>query len=367
MPNPSCLITDEQLVAALAEHTYDEVRERFGVSRGRIYNAALRLGARKNELRIQQRKADRVRQQQEFLQSVIGATAKADVLDFMDGLPDESVAMVLTSPPYGVGKSYGGGATDTYSQAFYIGWLMQVCSEAARVLQPGGVLFLQVGSTRAGDGQMHPIDCLMFSHLTQMGLTFQSRVVWTIPHGLTPKRRLAERHETALVFSKGPLRTFNPTPARIPQKQPGKRAFKGPNKGQLSGHPFGAFPTNVWDDIGNASHNHKDGVSGHPAQMPAALATRAILLYTNPADLVLDPFSGSGTTHAECIRTGRAFAGADLFYEDVRRERLAKIAPDLVSTLPGITDASMAVWQAEATPVFVPAQEPAQASFQLVA
>lgn len=360
MQQLSTPVTDEQLAAALAGGTYEEVATRFEVSRGRVYAAALRLGARKHELRIQQRKAERVAQQKEFLASVVGATAKADVLDFLDGLPDGSAAMVLTSPPYNVAKTYGGGLSDNFSLAYYTGWMMQVCSEACRILKDGGVLFLQVGATRGQDGQMLPIDCLLFQHIAQMGMTFQSRVVWTVPHGLTPRRRLAERHETALVFSKGQIATFNPTPARVPQKQPGKRAFKGPNRGQLSGNPFGAFPSNVWSDIGNACHNHKDGVSGHPAQMPAELARRAIQLYTVAGDLVVDPFSGSGTTHAECIRTGRAFAGADLHYEDVRRERLARIAPDLVSVLPGITDESMALWQAEATPVFVPAREPEQ-------
>lgn len=71
----------------------------------------------------------------------------------------------------------------------------------------------------------------------------------------------------------------------------------------------------MWE-IPNAGANRKDGVEGHPAQMPTELARRAVMLYTMPGDIVIDPFSGSGTTHAVCIRTGRAFCGADLFYED---------------------------------------------------
>lgn len=90
---------------------------------------------------------------------------------------------------------------------------------------------------------------------------------------------------------------------------------------------------------------------------------RAILLYTQPEDLVVDPFSGSGTTHAECIRTGRAFSGADLHFEDLRAARLAKVAPDLVSTLPGVTDESLSVWSAEAVPVHVPASPQEQLAF----
>jgi DNA modification methylase len=235
----------------------------------------------------------------------------------------------------------------------------------ARTLQPGGVLFLQVGSTAGPDGNPYPIDALIFSHLAAMGLTFQTRIAWVIPHGLTPKRRLAERYETALVFTKGPVpRVFNPNAIRLPQKQPGKKAFKGPNKGSLSGHPLGAFPSNVWQ-ISNAGHNRQGATGEHPAQMPAELARRAILLYSNPGDLVCDTFAGSGTTQSEAIRTGRAFTGADLFYADTRAKRLAAVAPDLVTPLTGVTDESLAVWEAEAKPVHIGARPvssiPAQA------
>lgn len=345
-------VTDRQLVDALAQQTYEQVSDAFNVSRGRVYAAACRLGARKNELRIQARREERKRLQRDFAQQVLNATATADVLDFMEGMPDDHANLILTSPPYNVSKQYGAGTgADSYRHLFYLGWLLQVVSEMARVLKPGGVLFLQLGATKTNEGQLYPIDCMIFQHLQQLELQFQSRVVWTIPHGLTPKRRLAERYETALVFSKGAPAVFNPTPARFPQKNAAKRAYKGPRKGELSGHPFGSHPTNVWSDIPNAGANRKDGVEGHPAQMPSELARRAILLWTLPGQLVIDPFSGSGTTHAECIRTGRAFSGADLNYEELRNKRLAAVAPDLVSTLPGITDESLAIWNAEATPV----------------
>lgn len=346
---------DAAILAALQNSTYEEVAAQLEVSRGRVYQAALKFGARKHEARILAKHADRKRMQQEFLQSVLNATATADVLDYLAGLPDNSVHLHLCSPPYAVGRPYESGAgTASQKFHFYLGWLLQVAAEQARTLVEGGVLALQVGATRGPDGGLYPIDTLLFQHLLGMGLTFQSRVVWTIPHGLTPKRRLAERYETVLIFSKGAPRVFNPTPARQPQKQPGKRAFKGPNVGELSGHPFGAFPTNVWA-ISNAGANRKDGVEGHPAQMPAELARRAILLYTLPQDVVCDVFSGSGTTHAECVRTVRTFTGCDLFYGDVRAQRLAKVAPDLVSMLPGVTDESVAVWAAEARPVHVAA------------
>jgi len=356
----STVVSDQVLVNALADGTYAEVADAYEVSRGRVYAAACRLGARKNELRIQTRKQERKRLQREFAQSVLNATATADVLDFLEGLPDAYCELALTSPPYNVSKPYlSSPGADSYHHVFYLGWLLQVVSEMARVLKPGGVLFLQVGSTKDAQGNLLPIDIMVFQYLQALGLQFQSRIAWVVPHGLTPKRRLAERYETALVFSKGPIATFNPDPARTPQQNPGKRAYRGPRKGELSGHPFGAHPTNVWA-IPNAGANRKDGVEGHPAQMPIELARRAIQVYSMPGDIVLDSFSGSGTTQAACIQTGRAFTGADLYYEDIRNQRLAKISPDLVSALPGITDESLAVWNAQAVPVHIPASTPEQ-------
>ncbi len=203
-----------------------------------------------------------------------------------------------------------------------------------------------------------PLDILLFDDIRHAGLTFQSRVIWTLPHGLTPKRRLAERYETVLVCSKGEVAKFNPSVARTPQKNPGKRSYKGKRKGELSGHPLGAWPTNVWDDIPSVRHNHPDRAHGaHPAQFPVALAKRAILLYTSPGDLVCDPFCGSGTSHVAAIETGRAFVGADLFYEDLRARRIANTVPDTLSILPGVSTDTLAVWQAEVRRVDCPAKQ----------
>ncbi len=128
---------------------------------------------------------------------------------------------------------------------------------------------LNVSKTRDWEGTLMPIDVLIFEDMRRAGLTFQSRVVWTVPHGLTPAARLADRYETVLIFSKGEQAAFNPNAARVPQKQPGKRAFKGPNIGQLSGNPLGAYPSDVWSDIPNVGHNHPDTAEGkHPAQFP---------------------------------------------------------------------------------------------------
>ncbi len=363
---PKLTFEQRRILKLLGQHTYDEVHQRTGWSRGKIYNLAIRASARKTENRIRERHQERKRRQLEFLTEVMNTTAKCDVLDFLDGIPNDSVYTHITSLPYNLGKPYGDcPSADRMRFTYFHGWLMQIISELSRTLKPNGVLFLNIGSTPDWEDKLMPLDVLLFEDLRRSGLTFQSRVIWTTPHGLTPKRKLAERHETVLVFSKGDSPTFNPSAARMPQKQPGKRAFKGPNKGQLSCHPLGAHPTNVWH-IPNVGHNHPERKAGgphlHPAQFPLTLAKRAILLYSLPGELICDVFSGSGTTHVGAIETGRAFIGADLFYEDLRANRLVHTSPDTLSILPGVTDQSIAVWEAEVRKIETPATPITQAT-----
>jgi DNA modification methylase len=341
------------IVSDLATMRYEDVAARHGTSRGKVYQIALKRGARKYEDRIRERALERKRRREDFLREVLNATTQGDVLEFLDGIPDGCVQLHCTSIPYNMAKPYGGHrGADSQRALYYYGWMVMVLSEMTRTLAPGGVMYLNMGATRDDDGSLIPLDILLFEPLRRLGLSYNSRITWEVPHGLTPRGRLAERAETILVFSKGPARTFNPTPLRRPQLDPAKRAFKGPRKGQLSGHPLGKHPTNVWR-IPNVGHNHPEKAAGggHPAQFPQEIARNGILLYTLPNDLVCDVFVGSGTTAVEAVRTGRHFVGADLFYEAQRASRLAKVVPDVVTLLPGVTDESVAVWQAEAVPV----------------
>ncbi|CAB3754038.1 DNA-methyltransferase [Paraburkholderia humisilvae] len=348
----------QRVLSLLATHTYEQVALTTGWSRGRIYALALATGTRKTEARIRERADQRRKRQWETFQSMMDTTVRADVLDFLEAIPDDSVSLHVTSTPYNIGKQYGDGiAADRMRYVYFHGWLMQVVSEIGRTLKAGGVVCLNVGKTVDWQERLMPMDVMLFENLRAAGLTFQDRIVLTSQHGLTPKRRLAGRHEMVLVFSKGEPAVFNPTPARTPQKNPGKRAYKGPNRGKLSGSPLGAHPTDVWDDIGQVRHNHPERKHGdHPAQFPVALPRRAILLYTNPGDVVCDTFCGSGSSAVAAVETGRHFIGADLFYEDLRAARIAAARPDTVSPLPGVCDESLAVWQAEARRVEHPAR-----------
>lgn len=340
----------QRVLSLLASHTYEQVSAMTGWSRGRIYALALATGTRKTEARIRERAAERRKRQMETFQAMLDSTVKADVLDFLESLPDESVSLHFTSPPYNVGKQYGEGAgADRMRYVYFHGWLMQVVSEMARTLKPGGVVCLNVGKTIDWQDRLMPMDVMLYEDLRAAGLAFQDRIIWESQHGLTPKRRLAGRHEVILVFSKGEPAVFNPTPARKPQKNPGKRAYKGPNRGELSGNPLGAHPSDVWGDIGQVRNNHPERKQGaHPAQFPVALVKRAIQIYTLPGEVVCDTFRGSGSSAVASIETGRRFIGADLFYEDLAAARISAAQPDVVSVLPGVSEEGLAIWQAEA-------------------
>jgi DNA modification methylase len=349
-------IDDLKILERLAFASYEDVAKEFGCSRGRVYAAALRHGARKTEARLREKASERKARQHELLQSIINETVTADVIDFLDGIPDESVQLTVTSLPYNVGKSYGSArGADSMRHLFFAGWCRMIISELARVTRPGGVVFLQVESTKDDDGALVPIDIMLFDDLRRAGLIFQNRIVWPASHGLTPKHRLAERYETVLVFSNGnPV--FNANAARTPQLNPAKRGYKAhrENFGKLTGHPLGAARTDVWSDVRHVKANDRE-LSEHPAAFPIHLAKKAILTYSMPGDLVLDCFNGSGSAQIAAVETGRAFVGADLFYEDLRAQRLAKITPDLVTILPGVSERSIAVWEAEARRRDIPA------------
>jgi DNA modification methylase len=354
-------VSDSTIVSLLSSgRTYEEVARRTGRSRGSIWRVARDKGARKNEPRIRARAADRIAQTErlallEARVADMGTTKSMDVLDFLRETPANSVQIVCTSPPYNVGVDYGGGArADRVRHLAYLGLMLQVVSELERVTAPGGIVALQVGSTKCDDGTLKPLDVVLWDYLVMAGLSPQSRVVWPSVHGLTPKSRLAERYETVLIFSKGEPSVFNPSVARRPQKHPGKRAFRGPRRGALSGHPLGSFPTNVWDDIPHVAHNREH--HGHPAAFSQALARRIIGLYSLPGQTIADCFSGSGTTQIAAFAMGRAFIGCDLYYEGVRTDRLADATPDRFSRLPGVTTESAALWEAEARRVAFDAQ-----------
>lgn len=252
-----------------------------------------------------------------------------DNLRFMRKLPDESMSLIATSPPYNLGKEY----EERKSQELYIEEQAACIAEAVRLLSPFGSICWQVGN-HIGDGEVFPLDILLYPLFKNHGLKLRNRIVWTFGHGLHCQKRLSGRHETILWFTKGDNYTFNLDSIRVPSKYPNKKHFKGPNKGKVSGNPLGKNPSDVWD-IPNVKSNHVEKTV-HPCQFPVGLVERLVLALTNEGENVLDPYLGVGSTAIAALRHGRNAYGCDLeqSYIDVAWQRIHDLRAGKLRTRP---------------------------------
>jgi adenine-specific DNA-methyltransferase len=252
-----------------------------------------------------------------------------DNLAFMRPLCDGMMKLIVTSPPYNIGKRYERRSPlDAYIQA-----QAQVISECVRLLSDQGSLCWQVGN-HVDNGEIVPLDIALYPIFREHGLKLRNRVVWHFEHGLHCSRRFSGRYETILWFTKTDDYTFNLDPVRVPSKYPNKRHFKGPRAGQLSGNPLGKNPSDIWV-IPNVKHNHVEKTI-HPCQFPVELIERLVLSMTNEGDNVFDPYMGVGSSVIAAVKHGRTGYGCDTSgdYVDVAWERLHLLRAGLLKTRP---------------------------------
>ena len=252
-----------------------------------------------------------------------------DNLAFMAKLPDASIKLIVTSPPYNVGKSYERRATlESYLQS-----QRSVIAECVRLLHPAGSLCWQVGNF-VDRGEIVPLDAVLYPIFKAHHLKLRNRIVWHFGHGLHCQKRLSGRYETINWFTKGDGYTFNLDPIRVPSKYPGKRHFKGPNAGKLSGNPKGKNPTDVWA-FPNVKNNHVEKTI-HPCQFPVELVERLVLSMTDEGDAVLDPYMGVGTTVVGALLHGRKGYGCDIVdeYVEIARQRANAVRSGTLKTRP---------------------------------
>ena len=246
-----------------------------------------------------------------------------DRLDLMRQLPDKSVKLVVTSPPYNIGKEY----EKRRDLDIYLAEQEETIKEAIRILSDDGSICWQVGNHIAKDGEVFPLDALIYAIGKKLGLKLRNRIIWRFGHGLHCTKRFSGRHETIVWFTKSDDYTFNLDPVRVPQKYPGKKNFKKNDKyGALSGNPLGKNPEDVWD-IPNVKNNHPEKTD-HPCQFPIELIERLVLSMTNSGDVVLDPYLGVGSAICAAVIHNRRGYGSDIMkeYLDVARERIKAAA-----------------------------------------
>lgn len=253
-----------------------------------------------------------------------------DCLDLLRSMPAETAQLVVTSPPYNIGKKY----ERKRSFEDYIEEQATVIEACERILRVGGSICWQVGNHIAGPSEIMPIDIALYPIFAGLGLKMRNRIIWHFEHGLHCTKRFSGRYETIIWFTKGDDYHFDLDPVRVPQKYPGKKYYKGPKTGQYSANPLGKNPSDLWI-IPNVKHNHIEKTS-HPCQFPVELIERLVLSMTKPGDLVVDPYMGVATAAAAAILHDRRAAGADTEKEfvEIGRDRVMQAAAGVLKTRP---------------------------------
>ena len=252
-----------------------------------------------------------------------------DCLELLEQIPDESVKLIVTSPPYNIGKEYERKLRLTQ----YLTQQKEVIKECVRILQDDGSICWQVGNY-VEKGTIIPLDTILYPIFFDLDLKLRNRIIWHFEHGLHCSRRFSGRYETINWFTKTDDYTFNLDPIRVPQKYPGKKHFKGPNAGKYSCNPLGKNPGDVWL-IPNVKSNHVEKTD-HPCQFPVELIERLVLSMTYEDDWVFDPFLGTGTSIIAALRHNRKGAGAEIVrdYIEIAQERIFKELNGTLKTRP---------------------------------
>lgn len=239
-----------------------------------------------------------------------------DSLKVLAGIENGKFDLIITSPPYNIGKSYEAKT----SIEKYLETQEEIINELVRTLSDKGNLCWQVGNF-VDKGEVFPLDIFYYNIFKKHGLKLRNRIIWHFGHGLHASNRFSGRYETILWFSKTNDYIFNLDNVRVPSKYPGKLHFKGAKKGLPSGNPLGKNPSDIWEiiandwetamwNIPNVKSNHPEKTI-HPCQFPIELVERCILALTNENSWVLDPYAGVGSTLIASIKNSRNAIGIE--------------------------------------------------------
>ncbi len=258
-------------------------------------------------------------------------------LNKLKNIDNDKFKLIITSPPYNVGKEY----ETKKSIEEYLNEQNKILDELIRVLHPKGSICWQVGNY-VEKGEVFPLDYFYYELFKKRNLQLRNRIIWKFGHGLHSSKRFSGRYETILWFTKNNNYTFNLDLVRVPSKYPGKKYFKGPKKGQYSSNPKGKNPSDIWEiilndweneiwNIPNVKSNHVEKTE-HPCQYPIELVERCVLALTDEEDWVLDPFAGVGSTLLACLKNKRNVIGIEKIkkYKDIGLKRITDFEKGLL-------------------------------------
>ncbi|MCW3976848.1 MAG: site-specific DNA-methyltransferase [Candidatus Bathyarchaeota archaeon] len=279
---------------------------------------------------------------------------QCDVMDYLAGLPNNSVDLVLTDPPYFIGYDGGKGWDSQWkSEEEYLAWCDLWTQECLRVLKPNRMMIVW-GTLKTETSIKYKLQTSAYLSKTYDGVP-QNEIVWGYNWGGRTKKNFARKHEYAWCWSKGTDFLFNDEDIRVPRKvkknmnlekklmkayldsfEEGKKPsrqemlrYKKEHVDPQTLFKKGTIPTCIW-----TKNNHttsKDYIGWHPTTKNIDILTRMIKAYTNPGDVVLDVFMGSAATAVAALRTGRSYLGCenDEEYFNMSNERIKKVLDNL--------------------------------------
>jgi adenine-specific DNA-methyltransferase len=280
-----------------------------------------------------------LRVSESFSESDDLVVANADALEFASSLPTAFASLIITSPPYNLGKAY----ERRMSLRDYLAQQKPLIGQLARTLKSSGSLCWQVGNY-VEDREIFPLDVFYYDFFKSEGFRLRNRIIWHFEHGLHCSQRFSGRYETLLWFTKSDEYVFNLDPVRVPAKYPGKLHFKGEKRGQPSGNPLGKNPSDLWTvvandwergiwNIPNVKANHPEKTI-HPCQFPIELVERCVLALTNEGDWIYDPYCGVGSALIAAVKHKRRAVGTDrdAEYLAICRDRIRQFEDGTLKT-----------------------------------
>ena len=253
-----------------------------------------------------------------------------DCVTLLDKVPVNSVDLAFADPPFNIGYEYDV-YQDRRQKDEYLKWTDSWLSSLTRVLKPSGSLFVAIGDEYAAE---------MKIRLDALGLTMRNWIVWHYTFGVNCTKKFNRSHAHIFYYVVDPKQcTFEPDRVRVPSARQTTYADSRAN-------PVGKLPDDTWVLRPQEADQHFQPDSdtwavsrvcgtfkertGHPCQMPEGVLERIIKVASNPGDLVVDPFAGSGTTLAVAKRLKRRYLGMELSepYADAVKARLANVRVD---------------------------------------
>jgi DNA modification methylase len=246
-----------------------------------------------------------------------------DALDLLRKLPDSYADLIVADPPYSLNKDreFGDGAFyDTRDE--WLAWCRTWLVECKRILRPNGNLFVYA---------IHHNACFLATYLYEIGLIYRRQIIWHYENGWSKyKNSPACHYEPILWFAHRADSTFHTI--REPYKSQDRLQHKITKNGKVwTPHPDGRQAGDVWRFPTLAGRRFSAERTPHPTQKPLSLSRRIVEHFSNPGEMVLVPFVGSGSECVAALETGRRFVGAEInpAYAEIARSRLANASPQL--------------------------------------